>query len=804
MKKAISLLTSMMVMSLVAANMAIPATAAGDVQFDIDDVTVSLDELTTDADGNYVVDVPVLCTDNSANGVASFVLKLDIAGTDVGYVADGDSMTLTGGSYKDKDLDSTVSKQRILYLNNNPGSRAIQGGPETAFSIQLTIPKDAKAGDVYPVNWDSSFAIDVSDGEEESVNDIVDIVNGSITIAGGEVSDTTTTTATVEKEGTLYVDDLEYDVSDVIVDGKTTQEITVPVPVKMANNPGLASGVWEHVLGNTTSAVTPSLSSDLVSFGDDALFTTKEVDVNGTRVLYLNASATEVSDSDATLYYVDLVIPAGASVGDTFDIGFNEDVYDFSRADETSYVPNYQTGTVTLVAKDEPTTTTTEPVVNKGTLTVSDLEQDVHDILGADGKTTEAITVAVPVYLADNPGLASGVWEHKFGEISSAVTPSFADPVGSTGEDTLFTDKEVDYAGSRVLYLNANATAVTGDDTLYYVNVVIPAGASVGDTFNVDFDESVADFTDGAEEAFVPAFQGGVITLVDNTPSDTTTTTEPPVTTTTPEPTTTTPEPTTTTPEPTTTTPEPTTTTPEPTTTTPAPTTTTTPEPTTTTPEPTTTTPAPITTTPAPVTQPTVTQPTVTGTGAGGGDIIVSVSNGATGEGGQGGQGGSAEGGQGGNGQGGSAEGGQGGNGQGGNGQGGSAEGGQGGNGQGGNAENNNTNTAEGGQGGNGQGGNATGGSISIGDININIPSGNVTGTAAPTVTTASASATSATTASSTTKASDTTKASTTAASTTKAASSNSPSTGSAGIGGAIMAMIAAAASAFALKKKNK
>ena len=731
MKKAISLLTSMMVMSLVAANMAIPATAAGDVQFDIDDVTVSLDELTTDADGNYVVDVPVLCTDNSANGVASFVLKLDIAGTDVGYVADGDSMTLTGGSYKDKDLDSTVSKQRILYLNNNPGSRAIQGGPETAFTIQLTIPKDAKAGDVYPVNWDSSFAIDVSDGEEESVNDIVDIVNGSITIDGGEVSDTTTTTATVEKEGTLYVDDLEYDVSDVIVDGKTTKEITVPVPVKMANNPGLASGVWEHVLGNTTSAVTPSLSADLVSFGDDALFTTKEVDVNGTRVLYLNASATEVSDSDATLYYVDLVIPAGASVGDTFDIGFNEDVYDFSRADETSYVPNYQTGTVTLVAKAEPTTTTTEPVVNKGTLTVSDLEQDVHDILGADGKTTEAITVAVPVYLADNPGLASGVWEHKFGEISSAVTPSFADPVGSTDDSTLFTDKEVDYAGSRVLYLNANATAVTGDDTLYYVNVVIPAGASVGDKFNVDFDESVADFTDGAEEAFVPAFQGGVITLVDNTPSDTTTTTEPPVTTTTPEPTT--------------------------------------------------TTPAPITTTPAPVTQPTVTQPTATGTGAGGGDIIVSVSNGATGEGGQGGQGGSAEGGQGG-----------------------SAEGGQGGNGQGGNAENNNTNTAEGGQGGNGQGGNATGGSISIGDININIPSGNVTGTAAPTVTTASASATSATTASSTTKASDTTKASTTAASTTKAASSNSPSTGSAGIGGAIMAMIAAAASAFALKKKNK
>ena len=753
MKKAISLLTSMMVMSLVAANMAIPATAAGDIQFDIDDVTVSLDELTTDADGNYVVDVPVLCTDNSANGVASFVLKFDIDGTDVGYVADGDSMALTGGTIRDKDLDSTVSKQRVLYLSNDPSTRAIQGGPETAFTIQLTIPKDAKAGDVYPVNWDSSFAIDVSDTEEETVSDLVDMVNGSITIAGGDVSEDTTTTAT-EKEGTLYVDNLKYDVSDIVVDGKTTQEITVPVPVKMANNPGLASGVWEHVLGNTTSAVTPSLSSDLVSFGDDALFTTKEVDVNGTRVLYLNANASEVTESDATLYYVDLVIPAGASVGDTFDIGFNDSVYDFSKADETSYVPNYQTGTVTLVA--EAVTTTEEPVVNKGTLTVSDLKQDVHDILGEDGKTTQEITVAVPVYMAENPGLASGVWEHKFGDINSAVTPSFADPVGSTDDSTLFTDKEVDYAGSRVLYLNADATGVTGDDTLYYVNVVIPAGAKVGDTFGVSFDESVADFTDGDEQAFVPAFQGGVITLVDiipETSTEPTTTTPEPTTTTTPEPTTTTTaEPTTTTPEPTTTTPEPTTTTPEPTTTTP--------EPTTTTPEPTTT------TTQAPVTEPTttttqapVTQPTVTGTGAGGGDIIVSVSNGA--EGGQGGQG----------------------------------EGGQGGSAQGGNAENNNTNTAEGGQG--GQGGNATGGSISIGDININIPSGNVTGTAAPTVTTAA-------TTSATTKASDTTKASTTAASTTKAASSNSPSTGSAGIGGAIMAMIAAAASAFALKKKNK
>ena len=83
---------------------------------------------------------------------------------------------------------------------------------------------------------------------------------------------------------------------------------------------------------------------------------------------------------------------------------------------------------------------------------------------------------------------------------------------------------------------------------------------------------------------------------VTNAATTTPVTTDPPPTTTTPPPTTTTPPPTTTTPPPTTTTPPPTTTTPPPTTTTPPPTTTT-PPPTTTTPPPTTTTPPPTTTT---------------------------------------------------------------------------------------------------------------------------------------------------------------------------------------------------------------
>ena len=90
MKKAISLLTSMMVMSLVAANMAIPASAAGTVTLDIDDITLSVDELqqnekvTVDGKDYYAVNLDVLYTDTTGEGIGSFNLGLDTANSTLG------------------------------------------------------------------------------------------------------------------------------------------------------------------------------------------------------------------------------------------------------------------------------------------------------------------------------------------------------------------------------------------------------------------------------------------------------------------------------------------------------------------------------------------------------------------------------------------------------------------------------------------------------------------------------------------------------------------------------------------------
>ena len=396
--------------------------------------------------------------------------------------------------------------------------------------------------------------------------------------------------------------------------------------------------------------------------------------------------------------------------------------------------------------------------------------------LKISGDTVEDDTVVtVPVSIKNNPGFATADLYHEL-----TIAPAASGAVASYVVDgskmvldagDLTTDKDLEGAATgrfpgKVMVVQNDAANITGDGVIYYVEITVPAGAKVGDKFDITFDRDGGDFelynNDDMNTAIIPELVDGYIEIVKDT--ETTTTTSASETTTTSASETTTPAPETTT-------------TTEATTTTPAPETTTTTEATTTTPAPetTTTTSATTVTTAQPtVTNPTGTQPT--GTGIGGGDINVSVSGGqggnvdvsvsAGGEGGQGGQGG----------------------------QGGSVSGG--------NVDVSVSAGGEGGQG--GAGGSASGGNASVDNvgnpvINITVNGGGSadtpsTGTQAPTPT-GTQGTTASNAATTTTKAAGTT--------TTKAKSSDSPSTGSTGIGATIMAMIAAAASAFALKKKN-
>ena len=536
MKKAISLLTSLMVMSLVAANMAIPASADGGVTFDIDDVTVNLEDLSTDANGNYIVNVPVFSTDTTDTGSYSSVLKFDFAKEGVGYVSDGDSMVFVenGGVYAEKDISSTVEKERILYLNGTltPESRPVNG-TETIYTLQLTIPSTAKAGDTFALNWDDSV-VDVTDLNEEDLSSVVTLENGSITVGGETPADTDTTT------GVLSDDGMVIKAEDVVLDtDEIAEDTTVKVPIKVTNNVGFASGLWANTL-TSNSSVTATWSKDFVGVADGDLFGAKDVEGNAPngRVLYLNSNTQNVSE-DGTLCYVEVVIPAGAKAGDTFEVGFDNSVADYTNADEQEIpTPTYVGGTITIGSAVPDTTTTTvatevtEVVTTTGASTgsmnisASNKDVDVTDIL-SDGVTSEELTVQVPIVVTGNTGFASGLWANTLTS-NSSVTATWSDTFVATADGDLFGAKDVEgYASNgRVLYLNSNTEDVTGDGSLCYVEVVIPAGAKVGDTFEVGFDSSVADYTNASEEELAtPTYVGGTITIVGGTDTEPTTTT---------------------------------------------------------------------------------------------------------------------------------------------------------------------------------------------------------------------------------------------------------------------------------------
>ena len=533
MKKAISLLTSLMVMSLVAANMAIPASADGGVTFDIDDVTVNLEDLSTDANGNYIVNVPVFSTDTTDTGSYSSVLKFDFAKEGVGYVSDGDSMVFVenGGVYAEKDISSTVEKERILYLNGTltPESRPVNG-TETIYTLQLTIPSTAKAGDTFALNWDDSV-VDVTDLNEEDLSSVVTLENGSITVGGETPADTDTTT------GVLSDDGMVIKAEDVVLDtDEITEDTTVKVPIKVTNNVGFASGLWANTL-TSNSSVTATWSKDFVGVADGDLFGAKDVEGNAPngRVLYLNSNTQNVSE-DGTLCYVEVVIPAGAKAGDTFEVGFDNSVADYTNADEQEIpTPTYVGGTITIgsavpdtttVTTEGTTVTTTGASTGSMNISASNKDVDVTDIL-SDGVTSEELTVQVPIVVTGNTGFASGLWANTLTS-NSSVTATWSDTFVATAEGDLFGAKDVEgYASNgRVLYLNSNTEDVTGDGSLCYVEVVIPAGAKVGDTFEVGFDSSVADYTNASEEELAtPTYVGGTITIVGGTDTEPTTTT---------------------------------------------------------------------------------------------------------------------------------------------------------------------------------------------------------------------------------------------------------------------------------------
>ncbi|MGN1412305.1 MAG: hypothetical protein ACI4WH_07380 [Oscillospiraceae bacterium] len=818
----------------------------------IDNVEYSVtngDTLTEDV----IVEVPVNITGNP--GLGSFVARHDVEnGAELVADSEGVGFTVTPGICTTSELMSSITPDGcFICYDNAKASQTEEDG--TLYSIQVKIPAGSKVGDEFPVTFVDCEDNFFSHGGADSSEFVPELINGSVKLVGEVVT-----------EGEIAIEDKVVDIEEDVLSEDMIVNVKVNITGNpglgsfvarhdvengaelVADSEGVGF-VVDPGLCDTSELMTSITPDGCFICYDNAKASQTEEDGTLYEIQVKIPAGSKVGDVFPVVFVDcdDNFFSHGGENSDEFvpklingSITLNKAIVTTTTTPEpttttpepttttpepTTTTPEPTTTTPTPTTTTAPPTVTTPTPSKAGTIAIDELKVEVEG-----GTLAEDIIVEVPVKISQNPGLGSFVARHDVENGASLVADSdgvgFVVTPGLCDTSELMTSITPD--GCFICYDNAKASQTEEDGTLYSIQVKIPAGSKVGDVFPVVFVDCEDNFfSHGGEnsDAFVPSLVNGSVELVAPT---TTTTTTPEPTTTTPEPTTTTPEPTTTTPEPTTTTPEPTTTTPEPTTTTPEPTTTT-PEPTTTTPEPTTTTPTPTTTTPTPTTQPT--QPPVTGS-----DNPGSVSSGNNNtndsQGGAGGEGQGGAGGQGGSGssdaQGGSAQGGnadgQGGsisditignsaNGQGGDGgQGGNATG-QGGNatGQGGNATGQGGNAT--GQGGNatGQGGNGTGGNVSgitIGNsggnvnpiFNINVSGGGTSGgtgsvvTNTPTVTTQATSATTKAT-SATTKA--------TSATTTAAKDANSPKTGSTGIGATLMAMVAAAASAIALKKKN-
>ena len=386
MKKAISLLTSMMVMSLVAANMAIPASAAGTVTLDIDDITLSVDELqqnekvTVDGKDYYAVNLDVLYTDTTGEGIGSFNLGLDTANSTLGLNpanSSGTKFAFTSNkedsSYVFNDLDSSLNSKRGTLLiftaeaeqdSDLYPSKLADGKTHKACAFSVLVPADATDGK-YTLEWSST--VDDFWSADGATELVPELKGGSVTIGDGQQTTTTTNETPVDTKGTISIGDEVLEITGDTVAADTV----VKVPVSIKDNPGFATADLYHELtiAPAASGATASYVVDGSKMVLDAGDLTTDKDLEGAatgkfpgKVMVVQNDAENIT-GDGVIYYVEITVPAGAKVGDKFDITFDRDGGDFELYNNddmnTAIIPELVDGYIEIVKDPEQTTTTT-------------------------------------------------------------------------------------------------------------------------------------------------------------------------------------------------------------------------------------------------------------------------------------------------------------------------------------------------------------------------------------------------------------------------------------------------------------
>jgi hypothetical protein len=650
MKKAISLLTSMMVMSVVAANFAVPASAdSGKLTYDIDDVTLTLDELkqqestTVDGVDYYVVPVAINATNTTSIDVAAASLYLE---SDLGLQAKGTTgdkalfAKLTDGeAYAEDSWDGSTQTKTLVYAD----AYSEEETDGVAVYVNFLVPADVTDGTKYDINFDANATQRIFDNNDNGAQvkdtSLLEFLNGYIQI--GESSDDGDTTEApvtpADKQLTYDIEDKTIDLSELSTyEQDANGNYIIPLGIEVTNETDIDVAAASFYLDTDLALQAKGTTGDKAKFAnltEGPAYAEDSWDGATEQKSLVYADAYSEQETDGVAVYVNLLVPADQAVaGAKFPVSFSttsdrkQRVFDNNTngAQVADKYLEFLDGYIEIAEDDVEITDFLTYSFGKIVVDTAGniVSIDGVEVSGETLETDEEGNYIVPVNInAKNDTTIDVAAASFFFETELDVLAK-----GKTGDKALFADltdgpayAEDSWDGSTqnktLVYADAYSEEET-DGVAVYVNLIIPAdklvaGAEFPVSFSTSDDKQQRVFDNNTNGAQVNAgylkFEDGYIQVVaaeeeTTTPAETTTE---PVTTTTEETTTTTEAPVTTTTEETTTTTEApvTTTTEATTTTTEAPVTTTTEETTTTTEAPvTTTTEATTTTTQAPVT----------------------------------------------------------------------------------------------------------------------------------------------------------------------------------------------------------
>ena len=146
--------------------------------------------------------------------------------------------------------------------------------------------------------------------------------------------------------------DVSYDVSSILKNGVTTQDVIVEVPVIYSSSTGFCTGTFAHELySNTLEA---KWSNDFAYVDDSCLISDDDFLMNDSnqKVLILKDDVTNIV-GNGTIYRLRVVIPAGSKVGDTVTVGYNLNNQDIYDAQEQFINATYKSGTITITGTED-------------------------------------------------------------------------------------------------------------------------------------------------------------------------------------------------------------------------------------------------------------------------------------------------------------------------------------------------------------------------------------------------------------------------------------------------------------------